>query len=595
MTSTVFIDKQTVIEASWLNDVNTKTYADTSNTVEYTPAGTGAVATTVQSKLREFVSVLDFGADPTGATDSRNAFRLAATYALNYLKTVLVPNGTYRIDSPIFTDAETVAGSAYQFSIVGSSPTRKSIINLQYNTTYFSCFGYQPFIQNLWFINGVDVIHFNTQSIDYSVCKLVDVSALNWSGNFFKAVGNANSTHITWDRPMLVSSNASSVVFNDKDYGYDALAIHDGWIETSSNISFYSSTGRLDFHNTRFVPYTTVNSVWVDYYGAGNVTFTNTDFGGESGRVVIKWETAGGLLNCNSVGFFSDAGLYDIDLVAPPSAITFVSCLKNTSSTPDLIRVNSAMTAANLLLFSYTNISAINCDSSFDQLIVNNNSAPQAISVVSKNRYAYIDNYLKTSELAVTSGSSWLSAGYAPTFTSTVGVSDVFGSDTYGITFTATSAGSGYQYFLAGGGSQTIGTGDYTFETLVTVTVPCVIALLFGAPNVTGAAEKTFYLGVGTHQLCMPVYITSTMAKTFGVSFSCSAGGAISFSRIRIFSCLYNRRDKNFYAAAAPTSVNYTWCAGDRVINSAPTVGQPKSWVCTVTGTPGTWVSEGNL
>ena len=30
----------------------------------FNPAGTGAVATTVQSKLRETVSVLDFGADP---------------------------------------------------------------------------------------------------------------------------------------------------------------------------------------------------------------------------------------------------------------------------------------------------------------------------------------------------------------------------------------------------------------------------------------------------------------------------------------------------------------------------------------------------
>ena len=38
-----------------------------------------------------------------------------------------------------------------------------------------------------------------------------------------------------------------------------------------------------------------------------------------------------------------------------------------------------------------------------------------------------------------------------------------------------------------------------------------------------------------------------------------------------------------------------TWAAGRRVLNAAPTVGQPKAWVCTVGGTPGTWVSEGNL
>lgn len=38
-----------------------------------------------------------------------------------------------------------------------------------------------------------------------------------------------------------------------------------------------------------------------------------------------------------------------------------------------------------------------------------------------------------------------------------------------------------------------------------------------------------------------------------------------------------------------------TWSVGDRVLNSSPAVGQPKGWICTVAGTPGTWVSEGNL
>ncbi len=47
------------------------------------------------------------------------------------------------------------------------------------------------------------------------------------------------------------------------------------------------------------------------------------------------------------------------------------------------------------------------------------------------------------------------------------------------------------------------------------------------------------------------------------------------------------------YGTAAPASG--TWSKADRCYNSSPTVGQPKSWVCTVAGTPGTWVSEGNL
>jgi len=44
---------------------------------------------------------------------------------------------------------------------------------------------------------------------------------------------------------------------------------------------------------------------------------------------------------------------------------------------------------------------------------------------------------------------------------------------------------------------------------------------------------------------------------------------------------------------AAPTTGS--WIRGSRVENALASVGSPKAWVCTVSGTPGTWVSEGNL
>lgn len=56
-----------------------------------------------------------------------------------------------------------------------------------------------------------------------------------------------------------------------------------------------------------------------------------------------------------------------------------------------------------------------------------------------------------------------------------------------------------------------------------------------------------------------------------------------------------------FLGAVNPqTNPNYYgnnpfWAAGSRVSNSAPAVGQPKGWICTASGSPGTWVSEGNL
>lgn len=51
--------------------------------------------------------------------------------------------------------------------------------------------------------------------------------------------------------------------------------------------------------------------------------------------------------------------------------------------------------------------------------------------------------------------------------------------------------------------------------------------------------------------------------------------------------------NKIYYGTDIPTSGTYK--KGDRLMNTNPTVGNPKSWICTVAGTPGTWVSEGNL
>lgn len=59
--------------------------------IVYDPAGTGAVPTTVQAKLREDVSVKDFGAVGDGVTDDTAAF--AAAFAAS--KSVYVPEGTY--------------------------------------------------------------------------------------------------------------------------------------------------------------------------------------------------------------------------------------------------------------------------------------------------------------------------------------------------------------------------------------------------------------------------------------------------------------------------------------------------------------------
>jgi hypothetical protein len=65
--------------------------------ITYIPAGTGAVATNVQAKLRQYVSVKDFGAVGDGTTDDTAAIQAAITAASG----IYFPAGTYKTTATI--------------------------------------------------------------------------------------------------------------------------------------------------------------------------------------------------------------------------------------------------------------------------------------------------------------------------------------------------------------------------------------------------------------------------------------------------------------------------------------------------------------
>jgi hypothetical protein len=83
-----------------ISGISTITLPLSSSNVTYTPAGTGAVTTTVQAKLRQTVSVKDFGAVGDGVTDDTAALQAACNFALassaNFdTVTINFPTGTY--------------------------------------------------------------------------------------------------------------------------------------------------------------------------------------------------------------------------------------------------------------------------------------------------------------------------------------------------------------------------------------------------------------------------------------------------------------------------------------------------------------------
>jgi hypothetical protein len=121
-----WVDRLGVTRPTWqgaIDDAATRAEfaaSDGAFKVGYLPAGTGAVATDVQSKLREFVSVKDFGAVGDGVADDTAAIQAA----LAAHSTVFMPVGTFRISANINIGGKRLLGAGkHKTTIVCFSPT----------------------------------------------------------------------------------------------------------------------------------------------------------------------------------------------------------------------------------------------------------------------------------------------------------------------------------------------------------------------------------------------------------------------------------------------------------------------------------------
>ena len=96
------------------------------NAVTYTPAGTGAVQTTVQTKLRESVSVKDFGATGDGVTDDTAAIQAALLAG----KIITFPAGTYLINDALSLNTHTLIGENNIRTIIKQTTDNKPILQV---------------------------------------------------------------------------------------------------------------------------------------------------------------------------------------------------------------------------------------------------------------------------------------------------------------------------------------------------------------------------------------------------------------------------------------------------------------------------------
>jgi hypothetical protein len=115
---TTSLDLAGLVNAAAITNTVSEQQAIT-NKLQFLQAGAGAVTRSVQSKLRDTVSVVDFGAVGDGSTDDLVAFRAAVATGKN----VIVPDGDWRLSAAvtIITPGQWIIGSGEKCSIQTTS------------------------------------------------------------------------------------------------------------------------------------------------------------------------------------------------------------------------------------------------------------------------------------------------------------------------------------------------------------------------------------------------------------------------------------------------------------------------------------------
>lgn len=103
--------------------------APDASAVNYNPAGTGSVDRTVESRLKDFVSVKDFGATGDGVADDTAAIQAAINSFASGQGTVFFPKGTYLVTSTISVvlDRINLVGSGKRVAKIKFQPTANDI------------------------------------------------------------------------------------------------------------------------------------------------------------------------------------------------------------------------------------------------------------------------------------------------------------------------------------------------------------------------------------------------------------------------------------------------------------------------------------
>lgn len=573
--------------------------------IEYDPPFTGALTSgyTVAEKLEQYVSVKDFGAVGDGVTNDTaaiqaafDAFKNTGSAFPNRSKIIFFPEGTYLVGSLSVWSGLTLQGEGPNSVLKASGTGIGQILSLSLTSGFCT----QAIVQDLgfyargsvWAIKAAAGImlscHLRNLSFDCVYCVNMDgytqscifdtllstgpvdqIFRMQGNRNYIKNINKELNSGSSSEPYIYISSHASGrsdgniivdlllegggsvnktpIVFN----GFSG-SINGCWVEYVAATNGYA----YDFTDTTVVmdALCRINLTfgWKAKLTNSTINFLDYDFSGDDFPVQEHIEIdSNSQVRFRNIKTRKDQGTYIVPNIT--KKVFFQSHETQTSVTGHSPFSSLRYTGANLLV-----------NPSFDAGIYG-----WLVTGAAGGTFDAIDSTF--------AGGKMLRLTNAGNVSKIIYQNVTISAGQVGIPVTFTIAvrnvnNDGQVTLFSSGAGVSSSTGIHItkgseWQLLTDTVIPTAAGTLQLASLASGSL----------------VYFDAA-SGTFGkdAEIDQSSFGSISIANIPIV-----------FATAIPTTG--TWPVGSNVKNSAPAVGSPKGWICTVAGTPGTWVSEGNL